>query len=207
MAPLFFIWCKGKNVATWMDFKDLAPGMTVTELRDFYASADSLAAGRLTDTNPDALAYVLSVIDADARNLADVGSGGGHFLRRVQEERRLDGLALFGCDILERPAGGRARTIVADNESLPFADGAFDVVTCMHTLEHSRRLDRAIAELRRVCRRQLIVVVPRQKYLHYTMDLHLQFFPTEEHLARALGVQASEIRRFGDDLVYVSQGG
>lgn len=204
MYPLFFVWCKGKHVREWMDFKELAPRMTLTELRDLYRGVDSFASGRLTDTNPEALAYVLASIDAGAETLIDVGSGGGYFLRRVQEERRLDGLSLFGCDLMERGNEGRARQVVGDHESLPFRDRAFDVVTCMHTLEHARRLDRAIAELRRVCRRQLIVVVPRQQYLHYTMDMHLQFFPTPAAFAAALGVPEERIHRFRDDLVYVS---
>jgi SAM-dependent methyltransferase len=205
MWPLFFVWCKGRRVREWMDFKELAPRMTVTELRDLYRSVDSFAGGRLTDTNPDALAFVLGAIDGDAKTLIDVGSGGGYFLTRVQEERRLDRVRLFGCDLMERPNAGRARQVTADNEALPFGDRAFDVVTCMHTLEHSRRLDVAVAELRRICRGQLIVVVPRQQYLHYTMDMHLQFFPTPAAFAAALGVGAERIRRFGDDLVYVSE--
>jgi SAM-dependent methyltransferase len=204
MWPLFFVWCKGKHVREWMDFKELAPRMTVTELRDLYRGVDSLASGRLTDTNPEAMAHVLASIDGSAKTLIDVGAGSGYFLRRVQEERRFDGIRLYGCDLMERGDEGRARVIVANNEELPFRDGAFDVVTCMHTLEHSRRLDVAIAELRRICRKQLIVVVPRQKYLHYTMDMHLQFFPTPAAFAAAMGVTEKSIRRFGDDLVYVS---
>jgi SAM-dependent methyltransferase len=205
MWPLFFVWCKGRHIRAWMDFKELAPRMTVTELRDLYRNVDSFAAGRLTDTHPEALAFVLSVLDPHARTLVDIGAGGGYFLRRVQADRHFDGVRLFGCDLMERRDEGRARFIVADNEALPFRDAAFDTVTCMHTLEHSRRLQVAIAELRRICRRQLIVVVPRQKHLHYTMDLHLQFFPTPEALAAALDVPEGSIRRFGDDLVYVSE--
>ena len=88
-------------------------------------------------------------------------------------------------------------------ERLPFRDKSFDVVTCFHTLEHTRDLPRAIAELRRVARRQLIVIVPRQRRFHYTLDLHLQFFETPEALAAAMG-KPGEIRQFGSDLVYIS---
>ena len=200
MAPLFFVWCKGRHVRTWMDFKKLAPSMTLTQLRDFYGNATSLAAGRVTDTNPLALDHVLASLDPGARSLLDVGCGGGHFLRTLQRET--SEMSLTGCDLLQRANVGNADYAIGDNEALPFRDRAFDVVTCMHTLEHSRRVDLAIAELRRVCKRQLIVIVPRQKYFYYTMDLHLQFFPSEESLARVLGVSADRIRRFGDDLVY-----
>lgn len=202
MAPLFFIWCKGRHVRMWMDFKQLAPAMTLTELRDFYSSTDSLAGGRPTDTNPLALEHVLASIDPAARSLMDVGCGRGHFLRALQADGRFGAISLTGCDLLQRANVGKAHYAIGDNESLPFPDAAFDVVTCMHTLEHSRRLGVAIAELRRICRKQLIIVVPRQKYFYYTMDLHLQFFPDEATLARVLGVSEDRIRRFGDDLVY-----
>ena len=60
MYPFFFVWCKGKHVREWMDFKELAPRMSVSELRELYRDVDSFASGRPTDTHPDALAFVLS---------------------------------------------------------------------------------------------------------------------------------------------------
>lgn len=203
MAPLFLIWCKGRHVRTWMDFKKLAPSMTRAELRDFYRGAISFASERETDTNPKALAHVLAAIDREAASLLDVGCGRGHFLRTLQKDETFAAIRLTGCDLVDRVALGRASYVVGDTESLPFSDGAFDVVTCFHTLEHVLRPEEAIAELRRICRRQLIVVVPRQKYFFYTMDLHLNFFPEPAAFAAALGVAEDAIRQFGDDLVYV----
>jgi hypothetical protein len=76
-------------------------------------------------------------------------------------------------------------------------------VTCFHTLEHTRDLRAAIAELKRVARRQLIVIVPRQRSFFYTLDLHLQFFETPEALAEAMGGEG-RIHQFGSDLVYIA---
>lgn len=203
MAPFFAVWCKGRHVRTWMDFKTLAPSMTRVELRDFYRQAASFASERESDTNPDALAHVLSVIDKVSDTLLDVGCGRGHFLRTLQNEPAFARMRLTGCDLMDRAAVGRASYVVGDTESLPFSDESFDVVTCFHTLEHVLRPDVAIAELRRICRRQLIVVVPRQRYFFYTMDLHLNFFPRPADLAAVLGVTEDAIRQFGGDLVYV----
>lgn len=203
MAPLFFVWCKGRMVGSWMRFKELAPTLSITELRELYRRADSLGAGRPTDTHPAALSFVLDQIDPTARSLLDVGSGRGYFLERLQADRRFASLSLTGCDLLEQPRVGRARQVVGDHEALPFADAALDIVTCMHTLEHARDFSRTVTELRRVCRAQLVIVVPCQKYFRYTMDMHLQFFPEPASLARAIGVAEGEIRRFGDDLLYV----
>jgi len=204
MAPLFFVWCKGRGVRTWMDFKELAPAMTAVELREVYGRLHSFASGRETDTNAKVLRYVIESLDRDSRSLADIGCGSGYFLRKLQAESRFDALELTGCDLRPSSHPGRAGYVIGDHEALPFADRAFDVVTCMHTLEHARRFDVAVAELRRICRRQLVIVVPRQHYMRFTMDLHLQFFPSRSVLARALGVAEELIRQFDDDLVYVS---
>ena len=48
----------------------------------------------------------------------------------------------------------------ADVERLPFDDKSFDTTLCDHTLEHVRNFEKAVAELVRVTRRQLLVIVP-----------------------------------------------
>lgn len=203
MIPLYWVWFKRKHVRLSMEFKSLAPSMTQTEFRNVYRVVESMADGRETDTHTDALINVLDSIDPAATSLLDVGCGGGYFLRRLQRDPRFDALRLAGCDFMEGADVGRARYTMADIEALPFADRAFDVVTCFHTLEHTRRLAVAVAELKRICRRQIIVVIPRQQYFRYTFDLHLQFFPTPEALENAIGMNGT-IRQFGSDLVYIA---
>lgn len=48
---------------------------------------------------------------------------------------RLDVEELVGVDVAERQVPG-LRSVVADARALPFADGSFDVVFCISTLEH-----------------------------------------------------------------------
>ena len=45
---------------------------------------------------------------------------------------------------------------------LPYSDNEFDIVTCMETLEHldDGTFEKGLANLRRVCREQLIITVP-----------------------------------------------
>lgn len=197
MFPFFAIWFKGRNVRTAMDFKRLAPAMSDAEFRDVYCRVTTLADGRPTDTNAEALEYALSNIDGDARSLLDVGCGRGYFVNMLSVPR------IVGCDLLDRADLGTADYVTASAERLPFRARSFDVVTCFHTLEHMRDVDAAIAELKRVARRQLIVIVPRQRRFEYTLDLHLQFFPTSEALEAKMRM-SGEIRPFGSDLVYIS---
>ena len=62
-------------------------------------------------------------------------------------------------------------------ESLPFEDDAFDTVVCTHVLEHILELPAAVRELRRVCRRRLLIVVPKEREYRFTFNPHLHFFP------------------------------
>lgn len=70
--------------------------------------------------------------------------------------------------------------VVGDAESLPFKDKQFDTVICAHTIEHVRDLFTVINELRRVCSKRLIIVVPKQREYRYTFDLHIHFFPNKD---------------------------
>jgi SAM-dependent methyltransferase len=186
--PMFVIWFKGKHVRTAMEFKTLAPSMSDGEFLEVYRSVTTLADDRATDTHPDAMEFVLARLEGET--LLDVGCGRGYFLSHVR------GFRTIGCGLV----GG---DVIAWAERLPFRSKSFDVVTCFHTLEHVRDLSRAVGELRRVARKQVIVIVPRQRRFHYTFDLHLQFFETADALAEAMGTPG-EIRQFGDDLVYIS---
>jgi Methyltransferase domain len=196
MAPMFAVWFKGRHVRLAMDFKRIGPSLSDAEFRDVYARVRTLGDSRETDTHPEAMAYAIGNMDADAKTLVDVGSGRGFFLRELRKSRTFD--AMFGCDL------GPNADVMAMIEKLPFRDRSIDIVTCFHTLEHTRDLRRAADELRRIARKQLIVIVPRQKRFEYTFDLHLQFFETAEALETALGM-GGEIRQFGDDLVYISR--
>jgi 2-polyprenyl-3-methyl-5-hydroxy-6-metoxy-1,4-benzoquinol methylase len=63
--------------------------------------------------------------------------------------------------------------------NLPFADKSFDTVMCLEVLEHLDSPDKGMAELCRVCRRWLIVTVPREpiwRILNLVRGAHLKAF-------------------------------
>lgn len=96
----------------------------------------------------------------------------------------------------------------ADAERLPFADSTFDTVVSTHTIEHVRNLAQAVAELRRVCRRRLILVVPAERPYRYTFNLHLHFFPYPHSLRAALNSPpGSRCIDMGGDLYYEEEVG
>jgi SAM-dependent methyltransferase len=203
MYPFFHIWFKGKNIRTYMEFKSLVYTMTDAEFAEVYRTLDCVAKDRLTDLNDQCVRFVLEQLDPEAKTLLDVGCGRGYFLSRVDALGRYE---THGCDLLDDvPIQGQYHR--GSVESLPFADRQFDIVTCHHTLEHIRYLDRAIAELKRVARRQVIIVVPCQRYYYYTLDLHINFFPIESMLINAMKMPQHTCKLLKGDWVFVGQVG
>ena len=82
-------------------------------------------------------------------------------------------------------------TRVANVENLPFHDNSFDTSICLHTLEHVRNLNLAITELKRVTKKRIIIIVPKQRYSRYTADYHLNFFGNPDQLELSMGIKES----------------
>jgi ubiquinone/menaquinone biosynthesis C-methylase UbiE len=100
--------------------------------------------------------------------LLDVGCGEGIVTERMVRRRGLT--RAVGLD-RESPRlraewaarGSDALTFTTgDATALPFADGAFDLVTCIEVLEQVPDAAAALRELRRVARRHVLVSVPRE---------------------------------------------
>jgi ubiquinone/menaquinone biosynthesis C-methylase UbiE len=49
----------------------------------------------------------------------------------------------------------------------------------LHTLEQVKNIDQALREIRRVCKKRQMIVVPCEKKYRCTFDLHIHFFPYE----------------------------
>jgi SAM-dependent methyltransferase len=87
---------------------------------------------------------------AGARTALDVATGGGHVARRMREA----GLEVVTCD----PAPGMRADVICRAESLPFADRAFDVVTCRTAAHHFADPAEAVREMARVSRDRVLIV-------------------------------------------------
>ncbi len=79
-------------------------------------------------------------------------------------------------------------------EELPFADQSFDYITCCHTLEHVRDLQATVTHLKRIARKRIVVLVPRQEFRMYMSNYHTQFFSTPDDMIRAMNMQHYDCR-------------
>lgn len=200
MYPFFYIWYKGKNVKLYMDFKSLVYNMSYEEFSSAYINLDCMATDRPTDLSRASIDFMLKKLPLDAENLLDVGCGRGHWLNTVSSFSKLD---VTGCDLYDNVALSKGIYVKGNILCLPFPDKSFDIVTCHHTIEHLRDMGTAISELKRVARKQLIIVVPCQKYYYYTMDMHINFFPIKEYLQVVMKMDKYTCFNIWGDWVYI----
>lgn len=182
----------GKRASLFLDFKDRAYAMTDAELRDLYAEVSVVQINDGgTDLAPAAITRICSELVGNTA--LDVGCGGGVLAGAMARTHRTS-----ACDFLVAERTRQAFPTVtfheAPVEALPFADRAFDTVTCTHTLEHVRDFPASLAEIRRVAARRLIVVLPKERPYRYSFNLHLHFFPYQFNVIERLrsGAEATQ---------------
>lgn len=93
----------------------------------------------------------------------------------------VDGAEITYCDIAPRtPEIAK----VDLEEPLPFESNQFDYVLLIHVLEHIYKTDQLLAEMRRICRGEALIVVPFAGQYH--ADPHDYYRFTHEALERKL---------------------
>lgn len=158
----------------YMDFKEKAFSLTDEEFRDYYKTVSDTAIKRETDLNKACIERIMQSVENG--KILDVGCGRGFLVNLLsQKHNDVSGIDIYIPDAMQTKFP-QLKFYEGSAEKLPFPDKHFDTVICTHTLEHVRNLAQAIAELRRVAKK-LIIIVPKQRPYKYTFDLHLNFFP------------------------------
>lgn len=202
MYPIFYYWFKGKYIREIMEFKKNVYTYSSEEYSDFYKKISNRADDRPTDMNRESVEHIIRNLDESLSTVLDVGCGRGYLLSEIREKKNFD---LTGCEIHNGLKHADIKFQSGFVENLPFPDKSFDIVICTHTLEHILELKKAILELKRVAKKQLIIVTPRQKYYYYTLDLHVNFFPIAESLCQQIGLNDFTCKDIGGDWVYVAK--
>jgi len=173
----------GRHIERLADFRARAPFLTSAEYTALYRDHHRVHEG--TDNSEACIRRI--VAEAEGPTVCDVGCGSGALLQRLRQARGDLG-ALTGVDFVihDRLTVAGTRYLAGAIEALPFADRSFDTVVCTHVIEHILDYRRAIAELRRIARRRLIIVVPREREYLYTFNPHFHFFPYVHSFLRAM---------------------
>ena len=191
----------GRHVDHLARFRERAAFLTDAEYEALYREHP-----RVHEDTDNSEACIRAIIaDIAGRGVVDVGCGTGALLRRIRDAHQ-ELAALTGIDFVIDPAtqDDGIDYLAAKVEALPFPDKMFDTVICTHVIEHVVDYRAAIAELRRVTRRRLIIVVPREREYRYTFNPHLNFFPyTHSFLRAMMPVPDNYVcRNIGRDIYY-----
>ena len=132
-------------------------------------------------------------LSINSGKVLDVGCGEGIVARSIFFDR--PNIKLTGVDISEEAIkifkklnpGAQAYTASADNLKL-FASNKFDLVMCCEVLEHLEDFEKALAELKRVSKKYILISIPHQPWFSLM------------NLARG-----KNLRNFGDDPDHINK--
>jgi ubiquinone/menaquinone biosynthesis C-methylase UbiE len=189
----------GRETQNIMKFKDEFPFLNDDEIAEYYERIKDVPinTSRLTDLNTKCMKYILKNIIGE--NVLDAACGRGYLLSKIQSA--YPDIKCTGTDLVKPLIPPNFEMIAADITSLPFSDKSFDTVLCTHALEHIKDHHAALAELKRVTKHRLIIVVPCQREYKYTVDLHINFFPYMHTFKRFIACPNARYLKLGSDLL------
>jgi len=191
----------GKKAHLFFDFRKKVYDMTDQEFARINADICDVIIERDTDLNQECLDRIIREINGV--KLLEVGCGGGFLAKKLARNNNVDAVDVYISDQLSGESHENLRFHQASSEALPFDDKSFDIVVCTHTLEHVRDIQKTLAELRRVARNKLVIVVPKERPALYTFSLHIHFFPYEFSLLSVVGRRTGQsLENLGGDWFY-----
>lgn len=164
----------GSKSDEFFNFKEQFHTLSDAEISDIYEKTADVHISRDTDLNQASINKIKSSIKG--RTVLDAGCGRGFLTNLLHHKYDVVGVDFVKSGRFEEVSPG-VKFVEAPLTELPFEDDGFDTVICSHTLEHVKNITKAISELRRVAKKNLIIVVPKQRPYRYTFDLHVHFFP------------------------------
>lgn len=135
----------------------------------------------------------------DVSSVLDVGCGRGEFLYLLKEK----GFEAEGCDIddicLEKSAGfAQVKKVKASELSQVYPADSFDLITCLHVLEHTVHPYITLQELKKVTRKYILLAVPNARYIaHNERVTHLYSWngDTLKNLLQRAGLQILKLKQ------------
>lgn len=103
------------------------------------------------------------------KKIFDIGCGTGYFLKAAKER----GLQTYGIDLSEeavkiaREIAPNSQIETGTGEDLKYPDNFFDYIACLGTLEHFTNIEKGLAEILRVAKKdaKFFIIVPNKNYL------------------------------------------
>jgi ubiquinone/menaquinone biosynthesis C-methylase UbiE len=196
-----FVMLFKKKAWIFYQFKKDALSMDEEEFTERYKQIADVSLQRETDLNKGCIKEINKNISG--KTVLEVGCGRGFLADLMSKKHQVTAADI----VIEKKLIKKYPNVMfkkANIEKLPFKTNQFDTVVCTHTLEHVQNLFEAISELRRVAKKRLIIVVPKQRPYNYTFDPHLHFFPYTHSLLVIMGTNKKNYCKDIDgDLFYL----
>ena len=173
-----------RGVDAAANFRKRAPFLSEQEYVSFYRDWPRVHA----ETDNSDLCLKRIAEEVVGPSVCDVGCGSGYLIRYIRDHSPARAERLVGVDIVVPQTAENAGIEFFEGkaEKLAFADREFDTVVCTHVIEHILDYRAALAELRRITAKRLIVVVPMEREGLYTFNPHFNFFPYTHSFLRAM---------------------
>ena len=189
----------------FLKFKQNGFSLSPAQFSKTYEDVDTVIFTKETDLNKQCVIKILNTIVGTT--VLEVGCGKGYLAKKISQKK---GKKITAVDIVIEPdlkkQNPKIKFKTANIELLPFRNKSFDTVISTHTLEHVQDLFQSISELRRVTKKRLIIIVPKERPYKYTFNLHLHFFPYPHSLLALMGPNKNNrCEEVGGDLFYVEE--
>lgn len=132
----------------------------VVDLRDFYATSLGGVAARAVRARLRAIWP-----NVRGRRVLGLGYATPYLSPFTDEAERVLAAMPMGQGVLHWPRGGANRSVLVDEQDLPFPDNAFDLILLVHAVENAESLRPMLREVWRVLADagRIIVVVPNRR--------------------------------------------
>lgn len=197
--PLFWL-LFGRKFKFFMNFKINAEFLSKEQIIEYYKNLSDKHIKRETDLNKESVNFILDNILGD--NVLDIACGKGYLAKKIAAKHNVK---VTGIDFIindELKNSTNPIFVKGNIENIPYPDKHFDTVICAHTLEHIINIQHCINELRRVCNKKLIIILPKQREYKYTFDLHLHFFPYKFSVIKILNNNMGHCFCIKNDWIY-----
>jgi ubiquinone/menaquinone biosynthesis C-methylase UbiE len=160
-----------------------------------------------TDNSENCINEIISKIKPN--NIIDIGCGRGYLLEKLRKKNSkycLTGIEIYLSDKLkERSLEYNFSTIQMNIKNISELKKFYDTVICTHVLEHVLDIKSAYENLKKICKRRLIIIVPKERPYKYTFNGHLHFFPYEWSLINTLRPKTKnfQIKNINRDFVFI----